>query len=254
MSRRGRRCNPLGLAEFARRTATLYRRFRARRDLLALSFRAVCKRSTRSLPPFTSSRKRSSYAGRSLPPSTRTARWWNYRDGSADPLAREPHRLGNLRWLNRQSHRYILEACNVWLSSVVEHRGNRRSRDTFGCNHQTPCDGAGQTLLAARLASNTSGVMVCCSGTACQSTTMDHGWRLGSSRRCAGSASQGGYGHSLGLLARRCACQAIKRSRERGLLALATRIPPQISAAPTPGDCAARVDCRCPDISRPQSC
>jgi len=26
---------------------------------------------------------------------------------------------------------YILEACNVWLSSVVEHRGNRRSRDVW---------------------------------------------------------------------------------------------------------------------------
>ena len=67
------------------------------------------------------------------------------------------------------------------------------------CFRPTP---AGQTLLAAMLASNTSGVMVCCSGTACWSRTMDHGWRLGSVRRGAGSASQGGYGHSLGLLAR----------------------------------------------------
>src|SRR5712675_1498845 len=37
---------------------------------------------------------------------------------------------------------------------------------------------------------------------ACRRSTMDHGWRLGSVRRSAGSASQGGYGHSLGLLAR----------------------------------------------------
>src|SRR5947207_4136160 len=57
-------------------------------------------------------------------------------------------------------------------------------------------------FLAARLASNTAGGMVCCSGTACRARTMDHGWRLGSVRRCAGSAAQGGYGHSPGLLAR----------------------------------------------------
>lgn len=80
--------------------------------------------------------------------------------------------------------------------------GEIDARSGVGCNHQTSRDRAGQTLLAARLTSNTSGVVVCCSGTACRSRTMDHGWRLGSLRRCAGSASQGGYGHSLGLLAR----------------------------------------------------
>src|ERR1700704_2900203 len=37
--------------------------------------------------------------------------------------------------------------------------GEIDARATLGCNHQPSCDRAGQTLLAARLASNTAGVM-----------------------------------------------------------------------------------------------